>query len=664
MNDLMILHLSDLHIDGTGRCYSKLLKNLINDIKEQKESYADGKVVVVITGDIINQGNKSAINNAKKFLKDLRDVLADKVIGLYIVPGNHDKFRTDSNKILIPAYRYLVDNTISYNDNNDGKSNKDGKTKIRFEEGAFDQLWLLQNETYKESGYVELLDYIYDELFVGMDEMGKVSKKTYGVHVLTVNNKKYCFILLNTAWCCIDDHDTRHLVLGEFQISEISKQFRDLTDEENIDLTFVIGHHPIECLHGSEQDQLFQKMTGANGIDANVYLCGHTHDRTVVNWSNNRHTINTLVTGIGWPEAGGVHFRDHYYSIYDFNLDINSMDIYVRNTDDDGKFSPDMRIYTRKRDNKEEKLVRPIRFENAIGEIKFRTGVNVPTKAMYASNEFLEYSVKFSHKLMEIVLEARSWIEDYINDFYEVYYNSETTDDEIFGNDVNNLLQNHMYLTCVFPKTEYECNPEIKKLLENHLEIIYENFQSYIQKMCERLHNKLVEDVDENQVVRFHFRYLHDRISYVYPEFCSSFSCKQDTVEYTLSEMKYGDLLEAIIKSNQNHHGCLIYSVNQKLCQNKLKDKWRNFVTIIPKFTGNIYHKKVNDGYYKDYPFLTFGVTINSEAHDYLLYCMDYYSLDEVIGDMLQMYIDVFEVNVDKFCSWVKKEAQKEDDVE
>ena len=117
MDDLIILHLSDLHIDSKGGKYSNLLKELLADIKDQSPLFPDGRVAVVITGDVINQGNRAAVKNAKLFFKDLKEALKKKIAGLYIVPGNHDKYRTDANKFLIPSYRSIMDNKVSYNVN-------------------------------------------------------------------------------------------------------------------------------------------------------------------------------------------------------------------------------------------------------------------------------------------------------------------------------------------------------------------------------------------------------------------------------------------------------------------------------------------------------------------------------------------------------------------
>lgn len=55
MNDFTILHLSDLHINGTGKGLTPLLKNLLSDIKEELKPVDN--VILVITGDIIDKAN-------------------------------------------------------------------------------------------------------------------------------------------------------------------------------------------------------------------------------------------------------------------------------------------------------------------------------------------------------------------------------------------------------------------------------------------------------------------------------------------------------------------------------------------------------------------------------------------------------------------------------
>ena len=76
MNDLIILHLSDLHITSGGKKYSKLLTELIQDIKADFSSIPEKRVVIVVTGDVIHQGNPKAVANAKKFFLHIKDALS------------------------------------------------------------------------------------------------------------------------------------------------------------------------------------------------------------------------------------------------------------------------------------------------------------------------------------------------------------------------------------------------------------------------------------------------------------------------------------------------------------------------------------------------------------------------------------------------------------
>lgn len=54
------------------------------------------------------------------------------------------------------------------------------------------------------------------------------------------------------------------------------------------------------------------------------------------------------------------HPYAHNYSSYVFNLDVNSIDVYVRSSDDDYVFEPDFRIYTNARNKESKKIIMPI----------------------------------------------------------------------------------------------------------------------------------------------------------------------------------------------------------------------------------------------------------------------------------------------------------------
>ena len=657
MNDLVILHLSDLHIEGTGKTYSKLLKSLLDDIYLQIAAVPEKRLVVVVTGDIFNKGDVKALSNAKKFFSRLYDILKNKIIALYIVPGNHDKKRTEINKILVPAYRKLInDRTPIRHDSLD-----------TFGDIFQNSLWPIQENTYKESGYTDLMEFIYDKF--DMADIYKIAQRTYGVHVIEIAGKQYCFVLLNTAWSCIDDEDNRQIILGKFQLDSIRQDFHDLTDEEDIRMTFVLGHHPIESLHGMEQDTLFSNMISYTEMCANAYLCGHTHDRTVINWSNNRHAIHTLMTGFGWPEKPDSRVHDHYYSIYYFNLELNSMDIYVRKTNDGSEFIPDLSIYTGNKggnSRESDKLVRPIRFREAQGEIILSSAKTVPSKTFYVSTEFLKYCKVFMERMCKVFFDERNIIENDKNDLFEMLIpdNFDSIDDKKKIGEINEkirVLQFFMDNPEMITENETDIMESVRISLKNNKNIIFEHFLGFIQWLCQQLHEGLIVDAKNQKIIRSHFRYLADKTSNTYQTICSSFSTinEENEERNQPTDIKYGDLIEAAFLHPNS--GCLIYSVNEHICTNKLKDKWNEFITVIPKFDENRYIKKVNKNTIKKYPLITFGVTIEDASDKFILQCLDYYSFDKIVADLLKNYTDVFMIDLNEFVAWLRKDEKMEE---
>lgn len=657
MFDLAILHLSDLHIGGEGKSISKTLTSLLDDIKSQVQSIPDNKLVIVVTGDTINKGNPSALENAKIFFSKLKEVVGNRICGLYIVPGNHDKSRTTGNEFLVAACRNLSNAQLS---------KKEADKKEPFDQSFEKEVWPIIYETYRKSKYTDLINYIYSELFSDMDSIRKISEDTYGVHILEVGNKKYCFVMLNTAWSCADDQDTRQLILGQFQLDNIAKQFHDLTDNMNAAITFVMGHHPIECFSGSEQDKLFAHMISFTEMNANIYMCGHTHDRNVVNWSNSRHAIHTLMTGFGWPEKPDTRVHEHYYSLYFCDLASNSVEIYVRRTNDGSRFIPDLSIYTghtRAGSENGDKLVRPLHFEEGQGAIFLSTADGLDSKTIYVSNDWFDHYKEFQCRLNDMSFGIAESMDSYKSDLFQ----SLLPEVKNIGQDEHSLHLGNLFI-------DYLNNPDIystlntkkQELIANQLrkneEKTFDNFQAFLQKLCREFHEYLIDPITPGQIVRFHFRFLSDKQTSNYSTLCSSFSgdesCRDDHISNEPSDIKFGDLILEAFQAQ--HTGCLIYTSNEEKCQKKLNPKWKDFITVIPKFDKNVYTKKVNQYTTKRMPFITFGVTINSLDYQWLLQCMDFCEIDKYLSLWIQRYCEVFKLDIDSFLSWVKKQDKLE----
>lgn len=79
-----ILHLSDLHVGKTEK-ESENLDSIVKKIVDKWENSKD-KPVILITGDIVDDGEEEQFQNARKLL----DPLYSKKFKVLPVPGNHD----------------------------------------------------------------------------------------------------------------------------------------------------------------------------------------------------------------------------------------------------------------------------------------------------------------------------------------------------------------------------------------------------------------------------------------------------------------------------------------------------------------------------------------------------------------------------------------------
>lgn len=644
MDDLVILHLSDLHITGITP-YSKLLDGLLNDISNEVKKFEDHSVVVAVTGDILHQGNPDAVSPALEFFRRLRKILREKFLKIYIVPGNHDKKRTPENKLIVPAYRLLMQ--------------QEDKELSEFGGKFYDVFWSHHIDSYsaaKGSGYLELTKRIYEIFGESKDQIDncRYVDDTYGVDILDVNGKKICFVLLNTAWSCINDTDNRNLVIGKFQLDSIKQQhqiaLKELGDEEVV-LTVVMGHHPLSAFGGKEEDNLFADMISFEELDADVYLCGHTHDRAIINWSNNRHTINTLVSGIGWPEQrsfSGVGV--HTYSQYVFNIDANSADIYVRSTDDGGRFVPDFRIYSSTAARDSQRIVFPIREKRSQTYITLNAADERNPRAYYLTDEFIGHIQQYTsgiNRFMYLMGNAMEYEKANIWEDLTPLDNPNLDEEIVYtnDNDVDDLIFNYLYVA----SEEEDIPDQVLAVFQQNKILLFETLLGLLRQICEKLYEEFVDE-ECNDCIRFHFRFLSDKNTLTYPCFCSYMGQKHPHSHNDVSEMKYGDLLQ---KSFENKCS-LIYSLNRSLCQKAITDKWKNFITIVPTMSKNTYSRK-NWKNKKEYPYLTFAVTISSEKYNWLLYCLDFFEFSKVLDEIIGRYVDKYQINLSDFCKWLRE---------
>lgn len=620
MIDFTILHLSDLHINFKGAKLPLLLENLLEDIKAEMSH--SQHIVVVVTGDLIHKGNYDYKSGVKVFFTKLKEVLDGKVEHIYIVPGNHDKNRNILDKKMVKMY-------------------KNGKN-------FYPNGWKYLRMGFDE--YTELVEEIY-AIFYGEEGKKRGLKDTFGVYVDEINGKNICFILFNSAWSSLGDKDIRKLRIGKFQLDKIKESYEACTNNVNgkIELTIAIAHHPIDWLNGFEEDLVRTELLSNNGLNANIYICGHIHNRDVFNWQNNRHSLTTLVSGIGWPEGSEGHPYPHTYSSYVFNLDVNSIDVYVRSSNDDYCFEPDFRIYTAERNKEYNKIVMPINICRNQSYFNLGTALGRSPKGCYITDNIIRNLNKYVLAFARINQIVYKRLELLKVDEYESNFKKDGKE--------NNKLYDFWFKA--IGDIEYE-DDIITCLEENQNRIL----TAYLQSICTAVYNTIA-DIKPDTDLRVHFRYWNWKDDKYYQLSIAG----TDFKNYVMEPFDWGELLEATFVAKRP----LIASVNQDCCAESLKKnetkseeegesvrKWTDFMTFIPQFSKNYFveKNKQTEKIEKERPLITGGITVYSEEDRDILYLLDYLRIDEQIGDMMKNFLYFFPFNI---SDCIKNDKENDD---
>lgn len=593
MDDLTILHLSDLHFEDSGSIPLKLFNSLLEDI-ENELSFSKN-VVIAITGDLIDKAQYEFENLALSFFEDLQKTLQKigvEVKGVFIVPGNHDKERSY-------ALSLLPDDLTSLN------------------KEFFETYGAVIRRSYKK--YVNLRNKILDIFGIKAQNVFKNQNSTCFVSSIIIGNQKYNFVGLDTAWSAKGDNDRRKLKIGEYQVNYLENQFKSIESKKN-NITIALAHHPLNWLTGDEEDFVRNFLIGQKGIDANIFLCGHSHQRDIINWSNNRHTLVTLSSGIGWSDSFSSDHSDvHSYAIYVIQPSMNALNVYVRSTNDGGQFVPDLRIYTKEDNRKYNKIILPLISEKIQSYFELGRLKNRSPYVLFLSTDLVSKTRKFVESINYVVNHASKMISD---DYVEIRDIKQMG----YEKDLNDY------------KNEF--------------------FLCFLQSICEYLAQEITEQfvTQEHELIRFHMRYRCKKkqltqknlFPFYYKKLCLSFSDANKEINLipNLSDMEWGQLIKDAYETKRP----LIYSINPENVNKTTV--WTDFLTAIPSFFENNFKLENNlNNKEKTFPFLTFGVSINSESLKEVLYCFDYYRIDLLLGFLIRRYIHAIEIDLKNFVN-------------
>ena len=598
MEEFCVLHLSDLHIDNCTSEYSTIYCELIKDIKKIKEEKKLQKFMLVVSGDIFNKGNiEKQFLIAIKFLKDVCETLeiVDKK-HVIIVPGNHDIIRDKYIESIIDS----IENKV-----------------IKVEEKDFiDKKWRFFCSEFEE------YNKFYSELLKTKAKINTDS--SFGVSVVEIGNSNICIIRLNSSWFCRGDNDYQKLRIGEWQLDYLAKKLKDEKKKgTKIDLTVAVMHHPLSWLSDIEKNLVKNYFTDENLLDVNIVMCGHVHRSKVFNWFDLDNSILTLVSGIGWDASDkSKDKKECRYAVYKFDISNLLVDVWMRKTNDKGKFISDNGVYNN--------IDSEGHFSSAIKNTMFNRESYLPITQVKGDGVYRLYTNKaIINEIKEVTLQLsdiKTHMYRYLIDSINYLFESIKKYDYYATNiDERNKLEK---------LKPAELITELISLKKSEfIKTYYDNFISYIHQLCMLIHKWIFKVKLEpgKKSVRIHARIFDpkDKLFKKLVAICGN-------VEYD-EDMKEINWKKSMIYHAYKKGGSLVKSINLECHQTGNNDAtWIDYITIPIKMS--VYDK----GLKESVPLISFGISISDNKFRNTLYILNYLAIDVWIQDFLTEYEQMY----------------------
>ncbi|MEX1378353.1 MAG: metallophosphoesterase [Eubacteriales bacterium] len=622
MREFTILHLSDLHIaDINQGDLSMGITRLIKDIEEQIKEFTE--VVLIISGDIVDKGmyieNKNLVI---KFFKKIKDLMKDKLISIHIVPGNHDKKTNVYDDELIKSYRDTSELTNIKKDS-----------------------WDYHMMPYKI--FIEMINKIA-EIFDNNDSIiNPINyEETFGVECLNINGANICFVRANTAWCSSGkggNTDKRKLSIGSYQLQELNSKYQKVNNnlknnDEELDLSLFISHHPLNWLKVEEEDKLLVNLLNKDFLGSDIHVCGHIHKNSITNFYNHEKSIFTLVTGIGKDNASADDGKDlHRYSIYNINLDFNRLEIKMRQSNVAGEFKDDYTLYISDDDIKNKSLVYPIKTSSRQACIPINSYSSIDD-FMFPNSKTIELISQYSCLLNSWTDRIALYREMHKRNFLIQIEETYDLDDVENAYSFYKLLVDHF-----FGEDETKnMDKQLKELFDKNEEYMYNDFDSYLRMICDEFINVFRQTINNNEKMRAHFRY-YDKKTESYKKQCSVLSNDLNEPDLKMRDLKNSktNLILDAYKAKKS----LVYSSNKE--RNPLPPKdWDDFITVVPIFEN--YECSRGRGNQKR-PYLSFGVSCCSSEDYKRLNLLSFLKIEEIVGQAIDNYLYYFPLDVKEY---------------
>lgn len=638
--DFYILHLSDLHIRNEQKnhaaeeFYSGALSRLLTDIEEQTQN--KNNIIIVISGDIIDQGMYDQHQAAAlKFFSNLYDKIGSKVCDIIIVPGNHDKCRSRINALISMSHsREGLDSGLP-----------DAQIEWETQLASYERFLGLTNSIYK------------------IFKKSKDATNTFGISAVEINGTKICFVSIDSAWCSHSKDDRRKLRIGKYQLHKLSEEYKAIRNESNsngtpIGMTIAVSHYPLNWLTAEDEELCNNYFLSDDYLNVDVLMCGHVHDFSIVNSFNHKHSLLTLVTGIGWGSKEPDDGKEiHRYSLYTINLFNNSCDIIMRKTKSNGKFDYDYSVYVGEYEFNDGKLRYPLRMREGNPFIRINAPVSFETKSLFLDSSLLDFIPKVVRAMTSFANStARLYTfyqDNFLQELSENLVSVESNDAERknqLSPDIYEKIYDSFY-------TDSDLSSELKDQyfdVENTLP----DFLAFLNEICMEAVESLKECFSPGTILRAHFRWhsfskLKGKVSCDEYQMLSQYSnLPDDQKSNSMQVVKWGGLIKHAFITGEP----IVYSANKRY--NPIQTSWDDFITMIPKFSDYSHDVRLSKGLPTSRPVMTFGLSVKkvlSREDAIALHLLAYLRFDEILTQVIDEYIRMFNIDVKKFLPHIEK---------
>jgi len=713
--------------------------NLIEDVKRRTEKKKN--IILVVTGDIIDKGQYGNSRSGGKrtaidFFRRLNDALTDtityettagmqkrwksrRVVDVQIVAGNHDKDLSD---------KYAVDISERYQHQPfDGD-----RAQWEFEKPYFESFIALTNEIYNVFG-------LKKEITRGCNSRKQYSCKlssqpksisdTFGVEFIEVpclgiqtdkfNSKPsenlpnsccsrcrqknepdkrpdvtLAFIRLNTAFISNGKPEHHLMSLGRHQLKslcdEYQEQYSKRSDRSEHIITICLAHHPMLFLKPHEEDKLREYLLDKDYLNADFYVCGHTHERMVSSLSSKGRTVGTLVTGIGWGhevtetenEVRAAQKDTHSYSIYTFNEEKNILSTKMLKTNTSGEFEDDTSYYTTRTQQRLNKISSPLYLsdypfielngqEDAVNELFVDRQILGQIREMYDNKaKFID---AIENALKRIVLQL-------CRDHMDTPRHLDETREEMvraIQNFTLDQLNSGSYSHFLF-------SPQIDKIIESIIDSknkvlantgkdsVYQFaiFKSFLESLA-TIFIDVFEGAFTNDVVRLIIRHHDGTVNNEYVPFFE-IPLPESPEQMVNRRYKWGNLKQKYITAEAfESKSSKIFTLNKDLVDFPVKN-WEDFIVMVPDVDVLKYTRREANTKAVTFPVLSFVFSVrldeNAIADRSLLerkvafkelsnklYLLEYIKIYEAIELSIDKFLQLIKIEGNEFVDYLAK---------